>query len=63
MEDTMLEEAENTYPPLTEIFFLIKSQYVFVINSINKKHDYTFLQHSETPKLMIFMLTGLITFH
>ena len=38
MEDTVIEEDQNTNPQLTENFF-IKLEYVFVINSMNKKKD------------------------
>ena len=38
MEDTILEEDENTSPQKILKNF-IKSQYVFVINSMKKKYD------------------------
>ena len=39
IEDTFLEDDTNANPQLTETFF-IKSQYVFVINCMNKKIDH-----------------------
>ena len=38
MEDTFLENDENTNPKQTDFFF-IKSQYVYVINCMKKNYD------------------------
>ena len=38
MEDTVIEEDENTNPKLTEKFFL-KKKYAFAINSMHRKND------------------------
>ena len=38
MEDTVLEEDQNSNPQLTEKIF-IKSEYVFVIDSMIEKND------------------------
>ena len=40
MEDTLIEEDEDTNPQLTEKF-LIKSEYIFLIDSMNKKYENT----------------------
>ena len=47
MENTVIEEDENTSTQLTEKIF-IKSEHVFVINSMKKNYDNFFLHR--TPK-------------
>ena len=54
MEDTFLEDNENTNPQLTEKFF-IKSQYQFFLNCMKKNMIILFPQHFASPKPTIYL--------
>ena len=64
MEDQFFEDNKNTNPQLTEIFF-IKSQFIFVINCMNKKCDNVISSafRLDIPKPTILNLINLIISH
>ena len=62
MEHTDIEDDPNTKPQLTKKNF-IQSNYVVLSDSMNKKYDDVFSQHSKILKLVNSTLINLTNSH